>query len=178
MLFADLAGSTALGESLDPEDVRTVQEELFELVNGEVQRHEGVSEKFVGDAVLAVFGIPRAHEDDADRAVRAALAAQRDGSRIERMLGAIGAPTGPVAQAMHSTARALVDLTGGRADDAARALANAESELRAFGRHYDAACVALEVATALDAAGDEAGAAEARERAPDVLGPLGCVNPW
>jgi len=50
--------------------------------------------------------------------------------------------------------------------------------LRAFGRHYDAACVALEVATALEAVGDEAGAAEASERAAAVLGPLGCVNPW
>jgi predicted ATPase/class 3 adenylate cyclase len=74
VVFADLAGSTALGESLDPEDVRAVQAELYELVNAEVERHGGVTEKFVGDAILAVFGAPQAHEDDADRAVRAALA--------------------------------------------------------------------------------------------------------
>ena len=74
VVFADLAGSTALGERIDPEDVRALQGELFELVNGEVERFGGVSEKFVGDAILAVFGIPQTHEDDAERAVRAALA--------------------------------------------------------------------------------------------------------
>ena len=74
ILFADLAGSTALGERLDPEDVRTLQADLFELVNAEVERYGGVTEKFVGDAILAVFGIPQAHEDDAERAVRAAIA--------------------------------------------------------------------------------------------------------
>jgi class 3 adenylate cyclase/tetratricopeptide (TPR) repeat protein len=76
ILFADLAGSTALGERLDPEDVRDIQGRLFELVNTEVERFGGVTEKFVGDAVLAVFGIPRAHEDDPERAVRSALATQ------------------------------------------------------------------------------------------------------
>ena len=74
VLFADLAGSTALGEPLDPEDVRTCRADLFDLVNAEVERFGGVSEKFVGDAVLAVFGIPQTHEDDAERAVRAAMA--------------------------------------------------------------------------------------------------------
>ena len=74
VLFADLAGSTALGERLDPEDVRAVQGELFSLVNNEVDSFGGITEKFVGDAVLAVFGVPRSHEDDPERAVRAALA--------------------------------------------------------------------------------------------------------
>src|SRR5213592_1211556 len=74
VLFADLAGSTALGERLDPEDVRELQGELFELINAEVERFGGTTEKFAGDAVLAVFGIPRTHEDDPERAVRAALA--------------------------------------------------------------------------------------------------------
>ena len=74
VLFADLAGSTALAERLDPEDVRSVQGELFALIEADVHRHGGVCEKFVGDAVLAVFGIPQTHEDDAERAVRAALA--------------------------------------------------------------------------------------------------------
>jgi len=76
ILFADLTGSTALGERLDPEDVRDIQGRLFELVNTEVEGFGGVTEKFVGDAVLAVFGIPRAHEDDPERAVRSALATQ------------------------------------------------------------------------------------------------------
>ena len=74
VLFADLAGSTALGEQLDPEDVRDLQGELFELAAREVERFGGTTEKFVGDAILAVFGIPHAHEDDPERAVRAALA--------------------------------------------------------------------------------------------------------
>src|SRR5918992_203996 len=65
VLFADLVGSTALGEQLEPEDVRVLQGELFELVNTAVERHGGLSEKFVGDAVLAVFGVPQTHEDDA-----------------------------------------------------------------------------------------------------------------
>jgi class 3 adenylate cyclase len=75
VLFADLAGSTALGEQLDPEDVRDLQGELFGLLHAEVGRFGGMTEKFVGDAILAVFGIPQTHEDDPERAVRAALAA-------------------------------------------------------------------------------------------------------
>ena len=88
VLFADLAGSTALGERLDPEDVRELQGELFDLINTEVERYGGTTEKFAGDAVLAVFGIPQAHEDDAERAVRTALAV-RDafGSFTERVAG-------------------------------------------------------------------------------------------
>src|SRR6516225_3013733 len=78
VLFADLAGSTALGERLDPEDVRELQSELFELVGREVELHGGVCEKFAGDAIMAVFGIPIAHEDDPERAVLAALAVQRE----------------------------------------------------------------------------------------------------
>ena len=74
VLFADLAGSTALGSRIDPEELRVIQGELFELVNAEVERFGGLSEKFVGDAVLAVFGVPLVHDDDAERAVRAALA--------------------------------------------------------------------------------------------------------
>src|SRR4029453_18812337 len=88
VLFADLAGSTALGEKLDPEDVRELQGELFALINGEVERYGGTTEKFAGDAVLAVFGIPQAHEDDAERAVRAALAVRdRFGSFVDRVRG-------------------------------------------------------------------------------------------
>src|SRR6185312_3708724 len=95
VLFADLAGSTALGERLDPEDVRELQGELFDLINAEVERYGGTTEKFAGDAVLAVFGIPQAHEDDPERAVRAALAAQeRFVSFTERVHGRHGAEVG------------------------------------------------------------------------------------
>ena len=77
-LFADLARSTSLGESLDPEVVRGLVGEFFDLSRREIERRGGAVEKFSGDAVMAVFGLPQAHEDDPERAVRAALAI-RDG---------------------------------------------------------------------------------------------------
>lgn len=73
ILFADLTGFTALSERLDPEDVRSLQTDLFEEMSAVLQREEAFIEKFVGDAVMAVFGAPTAHEDDPQRALRAAL---------------------------------------------------------------------------------------------------------
>jgi class 3 adenylate cyclase/tetratricopeptide (TPR) repeat protein len=72
VLFCDLVGSTALGESTDPEALRTRMRRYFEDLRVILERHGGTVEKFVGDAVMAVFGIPVSHEDDALRAVRAA----------------------------------------------------------------------------------------------------------
>ncbi len=72
ILFCDLVGSTALGESTDPEALRARMRRYFEDLRAIIERHGGTVEKFVGDAVMAVFGIPVAHEDDALRAVRAA----------------------------------------------------------------------------------------------------------
>src|SRR5512134_808626 len=72
ILFCDLVGSTALGESTDPEVVRARLARTFEDLRAILERHGGTVEKFVGDAVMAVFGIPVSHEDDALRAVRAA----------------------------------------------------------------------------------------------------------
>ena len=72
VVFSDVTGSTALGERLDPESLRRVLARYFELASQVVERHGGVVEKFIGDAVMAVFGIPQVHEDDALRAVRAA----------------------------------------------------------------------------------------------------------
>ena len=71
-LFCDVTGSTALGEELDPEVLQGVLNRYFEEIRGIIERHGGTVEKFIGDAVMAVFGIPRVHEDDALRAVRAA----------------------------------------------------------------------------------------------------------
>ena len=73
VLFADMVGSTALGESLDPEPLRQLMVRYFDQMARAVGRHGGTLEKFIGDAVMAVFGVPRAHEDDALRAVRAAV---------------------------------------------------------------------------------------------------------
>jgi class 3 adenylate cyclase len=72
VLFCDVTGSTALGEELDPEALRDVMKRYFAVMRGTIERHGGTVEKFIGDAVMAVFGIPRVHEDDAVRAVRAA----------------------------------------------------------------------------------------------------------
>ena len=72
ILFCDVTGSTALGEQIDPESLRRVMARYFEVAKDVVERHGGTVEKFIGDAVMAVFGVPVVHEDDALRAVRAA----------------------------------------------------------------------------------------------------------
>jgi class 3 adenylate cyclase/tetratricopeptide (TPR) repeat protein len=72
VLFADVTGSTALGEQLDPESLRRVMARYFEAARSCVERHGGTVEKFIGDAVMAVFGVPTVHEDDALRGLRAA----------------------------------------------------------------------------------------------------------
>jgi class 3 adenylate cyclase len=72
VLFCDVTGSTALGERIDPESLRRVMARYFETAKAIVERHGGTVEKFIGDAVMAVFGVPTVHEDDALRAVRAA----------------------------------------------------------------------------------------------------------
>src|SRR5207302_7291222 len=74
--FVDLVDSTALAEALDPEVVRGLIGRYFEVVAQALDRHGGTLEKFVGDAVMAVFGLPAVHEDDALRAVRAAVEAR------------------------------------------------------------------------------------------------------
>jgi DNA-binding SARP family transcriptional activator len=85
VLFADLVGFTAQAEPLDPEDVRAIQDRYWAPVRAEIERHGGAVEKFVGDAVMALFGAPRAHEDDPERGVRAALAI-RDWAREQEQL--------------------------------------------------------------------------------------------
>jgi class 3 adenylate cyclase/predicted ATPase len=72
VLFADIADSTTLGERLDPEAVRQALGRWFDLARAILERHGGTVEKFIGDAVMAIFGVPQLHEDDAVRAVRAA----------------------------------------------------------------------------------------------------------
>src|SRR5215831_13870677 len=74
ILFADVTGSTALGETLDPEDLRTLMAGYYQHARQIVSDHGGTLEKFIGDAVMVVFGLPRAHGNDAERALAAALA--------------------------------------------------------------------------------------------------------
>lgn len=73
MLFVDLVGFTARSDRADPEDVRATLRVYHDRLKREIERFGGTVEKFVGDAVMAVFGAPVAHEDDAKRAVLAAL---------------------------------------------------------------------------------------------------------
>jgi class 3 adenylate cyclase len=160
VLFADLAGSTALGEQIDPEDVRELQGELFELINTEVERFGGSTEKFAGDAVLAVFGVPQAHEDDPERAVRAALAVRdRFDAFTERVRGRhgaevglrIGVNTGDVVAGRDAATRGELIVSGDVVNVAARLEQHAEpgevlvgdrtqaatARTIAYGRHAD-----------------------------------------
>jgi class 3 adenylate cyclase/tetratricopeptide (TPR) repeat protein len=95
VLFCDVTGSTALGETLDPERLRALLARYFERMKAIVERHGGSVEKFIGDAVMAVFGVPVLHEDDALRAVRAA-AEMRDALPELGVQGRIGVMTGEV----------------------------------------------------------------------------------
>jgi class 3 adenylate cyclase/tetratricopeptide (TPR) repeat protein len=86
IVFSDVANSTRLGESLDPESHRRVMSRYFEAMQTVLERHGGTVEKFIGDAVMAVFGIPVLHEDDALRAVRAASEMQIALAEVNRVL--------------------------------------------------------------------------------------------
>ena len=117
VLFCDLAESTALGERLDPETLKRILFDYFHVARTAVERHGGVVEKFIGDAVMAVFGMPSVHEDDAYRAVRAAWeirgAIEKLNDRLEprygvRLSARIGVNTGEVVTA-HAGTLALGD---------------------------------------------------------------------
>jgi adenylate cyclase len=130
VLFADVAGFTTLGEQLDPEDVRTFQDDLFRELSAAIDQHGGFVEKFVGDAVMATFGAPVAHEDDPERALRAALALHAAMPAInrtwERRVGRrlalhVGVNTGPVvAGALGAAADGAYAVTGDTVNTAAR----------------------------------------------------------
>ena len=127
IVFADVTGSTALGERLDPEALRRVMGRYFEEMSSVIERHGGTVEKFIGDAVMAVFGIPQLHEDDALRAVRAADGMRRAleslNDDLERDHGVglaarIGVNTGEVVAGDPSSGQRLV--TGDAVNVAAR----------------------------------------------------------
>jgi class 3 adenylate cyclase len=124
ILFADVTGSTALGERVDPEDLRALMGRYFAIAREVVVAHGGTVEKFIGDAVMAVFGMPAAHGDDASRAVAAALAL-RDRVRSEATLGEelpirIGLNTGEVVASRDAQASADFLITGDAVNVAAR----------------------------------------------------------
>ena len=92
VVFCDLVGFTSRAESLDPEDVEAILRPYHERVRAELERHGGTVEKFIGDAVMALFGAPTAHEDDPERAVRAALAIRDFALEEELELGSGSRP--------------------------------------------------------------------------------------
>ena len=127
LLFCDLKGSTSLGERLDSESLREVMSRYFDSMSAAIAEHGGTIEKFIGDAVMAVFGLPRVHEDDALRAVRAARSMQvalaELNDELERVYGVrlanrIGLNTGEVVAGDPSTGQRLV--TGDAVNVAAR----------------------------------------------------------
>jgi class 3 adenylate cyclase len=123
ILFADVAGSTALGEALDPEDVRALLRRYYDIARETVTEHGGILEKFIGDAVVAVFGFPHTHDDDPQRALAAALTL-RDRVRADPALGdrlpiRLGINTGEVV-AVRESATGDFPLSGDAVNVAAR----------------------------------------------------------
>src|SRR5829696_383271 len=127
VLFCDMTGSTSLGESVDPEALREVLSRYFDEMRAVLERHGGTVEKFIGDAVMAVFGLPVVHEDDALRAVRAAMAmtVELEALNVElerdfgvRLVNRTGVNTGEVISGDAAGAQRLV--TGDAVNVAAR----------------------------------------------------------
>ncbi len=123
VLFADMAGSTALGEKLDPEEMRRILARYYNLARETVEQHGGTVEKFIGDAVMAVFGLPTAHGDDPDRAVAAAMA-MRERIRADAHLNGriairFGVSTGEVVASRDQSAGDFL-ITGDATNVAAR----------------------------------------------------------
>ena len=114
VLFADLVGFTTLSESRDAEDVRELLSRYFATARTVIERYGGVVEKFIGDAVMAVWGVPTAHEDDAERAVRAgldlidAVTAVGDENGLPGLSMRVGVVTGEVAVTMGATGEGMV----------------------------------------------------------------------
>ena len=141
ILFADVRGSTELGESLDPEDLRALLSRYYAIAREVVEDYGGTIEKFIGDAVMAVFGLPVAHGDDPERALRAALDLRdrvRDDPRLgERLPIRLGISSGEVVARRDAAADEDFLITGDPVNVAARLQQGADA-LGDPGRRPDA----------------------------------------
>ena len=109
VLFADLVGFTAFSSDRDPEETRELLTRYFDLARDVIERYGGAVEKFIGDAVMAVWGAPTAHEDDAERAVRAALELVDAVKLLASGIGArAGVLTGEAAVTLGATNQGMV----------------------------------------------------------------------
>src|SRR5829696_875302 len=127
VFFSDLKGSTSLGEALDSESLREVMSRYFDEMRAVLEHHGGTVEKYIGDAIMAVFGLPRVREDDALRAVRAAYAMQAALAKLNdeleqrwgvQLVNRTGVNTGEVVAGDPTTGQRLV--TGDTVNVAAR----------------------------------------------------------
>ena len=163
VLFADLVGSTTLAEDQDPEETRELLSRYFDAAREVIGRYGGTIEKFIGDAVMAVWGVPTAHEDDAERAVRAGLdlveaVAHLEGATLQARAGVL---TGEAAATVGATGQGIV----------AGDLVNTASRLQSRGPAGDragrgATCRATAEAIAYEETGEQLlkGKASARSR--------------
>jgi class 3 adenylate cyclase len=145
VMFADLSGFTALSERSDPEEIRAMVDGCMQEMGEVVQRYDGTVDKVIGDALMAVFGAPVAHEDDPERAVRAAMEIQRRASEEAEVFGGlcvrIGINTGEVMFApVGPDGRRELTVMGDTVNTAARLQAAAPPEGVLLGEQAHAAC--------------------------------------
>ena len=126
VMFCDLVGSTALSEKLDPEELRSLLHAYRTLCGDVIARYDGFVARYVGDGILTYFGWPTAHEEDAERAVRAALEivhTVKRASSTEDLSVRIGIATGPVVVGEHGRCGGPVKAGGGQHAQSGRASA-------------------------------------------------------
>ncbi|MGH2966961.1 MAG: ATP-binding protein [Solirubrobacterales bacterium] len=144
IVFADLVGSTELASSLDPEELRRRLAPFFEVARAALEEHGGTIEKYLGDAVMAVFGVPQSHGDDPDRAVAAALDLSKRVESLDRELSVrIGVETGEVLATQRG---GDLSVTGEAVNAAARLQQGAEPREVLVGERAARACRVARVA--------------------------------
>jgi class 3 adenylate cyclase len=172
VLFCDVVGFTPLSESRDPEAVRELLLEYFEVARTVIGRYGGVVEKFIGDAVMAVWGTPVTAEGDAERAVRAALDLV---AAVAQLGGDVGLPgLAPMQRAERDLARARLNANGGDPPVAGMAFAAAIAGLRRHSTPYHLAHGLLDYAEHIVHLGNADAAEAAVSEARDIAHRLRC----